>query len=190
MALDEIVLASASPRRREILAAAGIRFRVRVANVEEQQSPGEDPEAYARRLAREKAIAVASTEEGIVLGADTVVVLGQQVLEKPEDEADARRMLSLLAGREHEVITGIAILYEDIEIVDAVRTRVRFLPLTEAEIEEYAASGEPMDKAGAYAIQGLASKFIDHIDGCYSNVVGLPISLVYNHLRELADRRR
>jgi len=187
---EEIVLASASPRRREILSAAGLPFRVRVADIEEQRSPGEEPEAYARRLAREKAAAIARTEPGIILSADTVVVLGDRVFEKPADEADARRMLTLLAGREHEVITGIAILHEHGEIVDAARTRVRFAPLTNDEIAAYAATGEPMDKAGAYAIQGLASKFVERIDGCYSNVVGLPIALAYRHLREIGFPRR
>jgi len=190
VAWDEIVLASASPRRREILTAAGIPFRVRVAGIEEQPAPAEAPEAYARRLAREKAAAVAATESGIILAADTVVVIDQHILEKPADESDARRMLGLLSGREHEVITAIVLRNGADEIVDAARTRVRFLPLTSEEIAAYAASGEPIDKAGAYAIQGLASRFIESIDGCYFNVVGLPISVVYRHLRNLADGHR
>ena len=119
-----------------------------------------------------------------MLAADTVVVVDEHLLEKPRDHADARRMLSLLSGRDHEVLTGICLRSEDRKIVDAATTRVHFMRLTAEEIEEYVRSGEPMDKAGAYAIQGLASKFIDRIEGCYFNVVGLPMALVYQHLKK------
>lgn len=180
----KLVLASQSPRRKEILERAGIDFEVRVAGVPERVLPGEPPAAYVQRLAASKASAVAQPDE-IVLGADTVVVLDQHILEKPHDEADARRMLGMLSGREHSVLTGICLCHPDGRISDVAETRVRFATLTDEEIAEYAASGEPQDKAGAYAIQGLASKFIDRIDGCYFNVVGLPVSLVYRHLRAL-----
>lgn len=146
--------------------------------------PGEPPEAYAKRLACEKAAEVARREAGVVLAADTVVVVGDEILEKPADEADALRMLRLLSGRGHVVITGIAIRHPGGEIIDAERTTVRFSPLSELEIRGYVATGEPMDKAGAYAIQGWASRYVERIEGCYFNVVGLPIARVYRHLRE------
>jgi septum formation protein len=124
----------------------------------------------------------------VVLGADTTVVIDDHVLEKPRDTSDALRMIGLLSGREHEVITGICLRSESKKLVDVAITRVRFAKLTREEIETYAASGEPMDKAGAYAIQGLASKFIDRIEGDYFNVVGLPVALVYRHLRALLEQ--
>lgn len=179
------MLASQSPRRRELLQTAGIPFTVRISPVEEVRAAGEAPEDYVRRLARAKAEAVWQGGDEIVLGADTVVVLDQDVLEKPQDEADARRMLTLLSGREHAVITGICLRHGGGAIIDTVLTRVKFLTLSPAEIEAYAASGEPRDKAGAYAIQGLASKFVERIDGCFFNVVGLPVSAVYRHLQVL-----
>lgn len=179
------ILASQSPRRRELLAAAGFEFTVRARSVQEIRGPNEPPIDYVQRLAREKAEASRETATEIVLGADTVVVVDGQVLEKPVDAADARRMLGLLSGREHSVITGICIVHGEGAIVDHAETRVRFLPLSDAEIDAYVESGEPMDKAGAYAIQGLASKFVDRIDGCYFNVVGLPVSLVYRHWTSL-----
>ncbi len=185
--MPRLVLASQSPRRREILEAAGLEFIVRAFPVEEVRAQGEDPEAYVRRLAQAKA--EASWEQGsgdeIVLGADTVVVLDRHVLEKPGDVADARRMLKLLSGREHVVMTGICLRHSGGATVDAVSTRVRFADLSDAEIESYANSGEPLDKAGAYAIQGLASKFVESIDGCFFNVVGLPVSRVYRYLQSL-----
>jgi len=147
--------------------------------------PGETPVQYARRLALEKAAAALPRPGEIVLGADTVVVVDDQILEKPADAAEARAMLRLLSGREHAVITGICLVHDGGSVFDHASTQVRFAPLSEAEIEEYAASGEPMGKAGAYAIQGLASKFVEHIDGCYFNVMGLPISLMYRHWKAL-----
>jgi len=134
------------------------------------------------RLAREKAAAVALDSGRIVLGADTTVVIDGEILGKPADASDAARMLRRLSGRVHEVITGICIHGQ---VVDAAATRVWFAPLSETEIADYVATGDPMDKAGAYGIQGLASKFIPRIEGCYFNVMGLPISLVYSHLRVL-----
>ena len=180
-----LVLASRSPRRHELLATAGIPFTIRVREVEEIRAPGEAPEAYVRRLACAKAEAAWEHRDEIVLGADTIVVLDQSVLEKPLDDADARTMLRLLAGREHTVITGICLRHPGGMQVDSSATRVRFTPLTDAEIAEYVATGEPMDKAGAYAIQGLASKFVEGIEGCYFNVIGLPLSQVYRYLKSL-----
>ncbi len=181
-----LILASRSPRRREILAGAGIPHLVRPAEVDESIRDGEDAERYVRRVARAKAEAVDAAPGDVVLGADTVVVVDGEILGKPADEADARRMLRLLAGREHFVITGICLRSAGGVIEDAETTRVRFLPLSEQEIDAYVASGEPLDKAGAYAIQGLASKFIDRIEGCYFNVVGLPMAKVYGFLRAVS----
>ena len=180
-----LVLASQSPRRRELLTTAGFVFSVRVRPVEEVREPEEAPEAYVRRLAEAKADAAWEGREEIVLAADTVVVLDQEVLEKPNDAGDAHRMLRLLSGREHTVITGICLRHPGGRIVDHVSTAVRFKLLNDAEIAQYVASGEPMDKAGAYAIQGLASKFVERIDGCFFNVVGLPVSTVYRYLQAL-----
>ncbi len=181
-----LILASASPRRQEILRAAGLDFQVRVPNIEEVRDPSERPVDYVRRLARAKAeTALADAAADVILAADTVVVVDEHVLEKPSDNADASRMLALLSGRDHQVITGICLHRGETSIVDHATTRVRFAPLTASEIAGYVATGEPMDKAGAYAIQGYASKFIEGIEGCYFNVVGLPIALVYRHLKEL-----
>lgn len=183
--MRELILASASPRRRELLTVAGFRFALRVRPVDETREPGESPEDYVKRLAREKAEAAWESRDEIVLGADTTVVVGDHVLEKPRDEADARAMLRLLSGRTHAVITGICLRHANGAVLDAESTRVHFIELTDREIDDYVASGEPMDKAGAYAIQGLASKFVDRIDGCYFNVMGLPIALLYRRLKEI-----
>ena len=180
-----LVLASTSARRQQILTAAGIPFTVRAPQVQEQRRQDESPEAYVRRLAEEKAFAVPITAGELVLAGDTVVVVDQHILEKPRDQADALRMLRLLSGRDHHVITGICLRTDSRKIVDTATTRVHFVPLTEPELASYVASGEPMDKAGAYAIQGLASRFIDRVEGGYFNVVGLPMSLVYRHLKTL-----
>jgi septum formation protein len=180
-----LILASQSPRRRELLATAGIPFTLRVRQVEEIRAPGEPPDDYVRRLARAKADAAWENRNEIVLGADTVVVLDQEVLEKPRDAADARSMLRRLAGREHTVITGICLRHPGGAYVDSTSTRVHFTPITDAEIDAYVATGEPMDKAGAYAIQGLASKFVERVEGCYFNVIGLPLSQVYRYLKTL-----
>ncbi len=179
-----IVLASASPRRAEILSNAGIPFvRDVPKDIDETPLAGERAKDYVIRLAREKAEAVAIDPDRIVLGADTTVVVGDEILGKPSDAGDAARMLRLLSGRAHEVITGICLRDCRGCIVDAATTRVWFSPLSGTEIEAYVSSGEPMDKAGAYGIQGLASKLITRIEGCYFNVMGLPISMVYAHLR-------
>jgi septum formation protein len=181
-----LVLASKSPRRREILANAGFEFQVVTTDIPEVRRYGEDPLHYVRRLAQDKANAVSDTHrENVVLAADTVVVLDLHVLEKPRDADDVRRMLRLLSGRDHEVSTGICLRFGDRTIVDTETTTVHFVHLSEAEIDEYLASGEPMDKAGAYAIQGRASKFISRVEGCYFNVVGLPIALVYRYWKSL-----
>jgi len=178
----KLVLASQSPRRSEILRQAGIPFEVRAASVDETPLPDETPERYVQRLAEQKALAISAGPNEAVLGADTTVVINGEMLGKPVDAADARRMLELLSGRRHEVLTGICLKYGLNVVRDWAVTAVWFAPLTAADIDAYVATGEPMDKAGAYAIQGLASKFIEKIEGCYSNVVGLPIALVYRHL--------
>jgi septum formation protein len=176
-----LILASQSPRRAEILRQAGIPFVVRAAPVDEDLLPGEMPDTYVRRLAQAKARAVEATGDEIVLGADTTVVVDQEILAKPADAIDAHRMLTLLSGRRHEVMTGICLRRGEEMICDHAVTAVWFAAMTEQEIDDYVASGEPMDKAGAYAVQGAASKFIPRIEGCYFNVVGLPIALVYRH---------
>jgi len=181
-----LILASASPRRAELLTAAGIPFEVRPAHIDETLRPGEDARTYVSRLAVEKARAIAAHANGRpVLAADTVVVINSQVLGKPVDADDAKRMLRLLSGRTHEVLTAVALLSAEPNqresAVDArtESTAVEFGRLDTAEIEWYVATGEPSDKAGAYAIQGLASRFVTRIEGSYSNVVGLPVALVY-----------
>jgi len=179
-----IVLASQSPRRQELLTQAGVPFVVRVAGIPEIRGAGEQPEDYVQRLAREKAAAVPSLSDEFVLAADTTVVVDGAVLEKPASADDAARMLRALGGREHFVLTGVCLRHEGREWFGVERTRVQFAPLTEAEILEYAATGEPMDKAGAYAIQGQASKFVTAIEGCYFNIVGLPVARVYAMLKE------
>jgi septum formation protein len=178
-----LVLASQSPRRSEILRQAGIPFIVRAAPVDETARAGETAERYVARLAEAKARAAPAGAGETVLGADTTVAIDHHVLGKPEDEADARRMLALLSGRRHEVLTGVCLRRGESFAIAVESTAVWFAPLTAREIADYAASGEPMDKAGAYAIQGLASKFIERIEGCYYNVVGLPVALVYRMLR-------
>jgi septum formation protein len=179
------VLASASPRRQELLRAAGIPFEVQPANIAEEPRPGEDAESCARRLAREKAIAIAKQRPNdLVLGADTVVVIDKQILSKPNDATDARRMLRLLSGRNHQVITGVCLVFRGQMSVRSETTSVEVAEILDQEIADYVATGEPMDKAGAYAIQGMAARWIPRIEGDYSNVVGLPIALVWRMLRD------
>jgi septum formation protein len=185
-----LILASQSPRRRELLTTAGFEFTVRARPVEEVRAPGEDPREYVTRLARAKAEAAYEGPGEIVLGADTVVVLEDRVLEKPHHAASAKAMLRALSCREHVVLTGICLRHRDGAIVDCESTRVSFVQLDEREIADYVASGEPVDKAGAYAIQGLASKFIDRIDGCNFNVMGLPLALFYKHWKALTGSPR
>jgi septum formation protein len=180
-----LILASASPRRAELLRNAGIEFEVTPAHVPELRQPGEPAEEFVRRLAREKGQAVAGQQPSrLVLGADTEVVVDGEVLGKPRDADDAERMLRLLSGRSHAVITGVCLLGPGIADTRAETTRVSFDVLSDEEISAYIASGEPLDKAGAYAIQGIASRWITRLDGCYFNVVGLPVPLVYRMLRE------
>lgn len=184
-----LILASASPRRAELLASAGFRFDVVPADVDETPWPGEVPEAYAMRIAREKAEAVFNRRRksgNPVLAADTVVVSDGEILGKPNDSADARRMLRRLSNAAHDVHTAVVVRTPVGERAEVMTTRVRFRPLDDSEIDWYVASGEPDGKAGAYAIQGRAARFIDHIDGSWSNVVGLPIATVYRLLKELS----
>jgi septum formation protein len=178
---EKLILASGSPRRTEILNRAGWPHEVMVAGIDESVRPQEDPATYVQRLARSKAEAVAQRlESGLVLGADTTVVIDRQILGQPGDEADARRMLALLNGRWHEVMTGVALVRVGGEArVDYERTRVRFAEMSRAEIDWYVASGEAFGKAGAYGIQGKAALFIEEIEGDYFNIMGLPIRLVY-----------
>jgi nucleoside triphosphate pyrophosphatase len=182
-----LVLASNSPRRRELLRNAGFQFDVRPSGIEENRLPGEPPEDFARRLARGKALDVArqSNPASLVLGADTVVAINGEILEKPVDAADAARMLRTLSGHTHRVITGVCLIRAPEAVLAWTHetTLVTFRKLTEEEIASYVASGEPFDKAGGYAIQGLASRFVPRIEGCYFNVVGLPIPLVYEMVK-------
>ena len=183
-----LILASSSPRRQELLRAAGIWFTVSPANVAEEHRAGESPQAYSERLAGDKARAVwdVTAQDGntFVLGADTIVVVDEHILEKPANSEDAARMLNMLSGRTHVVITSVCLMGRSIEDVRSELTTVYVNALSAGEIEEYVATGEPMDKAGAYAIQGIASRWIPRIEGDYSNVVGLPVALVYRMLKE------
>jgi septum formation protein len=182
---SKLVLASASPRRSELLRNAGIAFVADPAHLVEVRGDHESPEEYVRRLAREKAQAVfARHPSEFVLGADTEVVVDGGVLGKPRDVADAARMLRLLSGRSHFVMTGVCLLGPGVEDTRIEITTVTFGSIAEKDAEEYAASGETLDKAGGYAIQGIASRWITRIEGCYFNVVGLPVPLVYRLLRE------
>jgi septum formation protein len=188
--MRRLILASASPRRRELLAQAGFTFEVRPAHVNEDARPDEDPIAYVVRLARVKAQAVfaeLNDPHAVVLGADTTVTLDGHILAKPEDAADAARMLRMLSGRTHTVITGVAVATARGTEVAAEVTCVQFLTLSDEEIAAYIATGEPMDKAGAYGIQGFAAKWIPRIQGCYFNVVGLPLALVTTMLEQTSQ---
>lgn len=183
--LPKLILASASPRRAEILSAVGWEFEKLAADVDESELAGEAPAAYVERLAREKAYAVAGIRpDSIILGADTTVVVEGQIVGKPVDLIDARRMLCMLSGRWHEVLTGVAVIDER-EIRSAVQsTRVKFSVMSEDEIDLLAERGDPLDKAGAYAVQAQAALFIEAIEGDYWNVVGLPVSLVYSLIKK------
>jgi septum formation protein len=190
--LEPLVLASSSPRRAKILRAVGWPFETQAADVDETRAEAEEAVSYVERLAREKAEAVAGARLfGLVLGADTVVVTDGRVLGKPRDDAEAREMLRLLGGREHEVLTGVALVRAETKRVAVAheRTRVRFGAMTDAEIEWYVETGEPSDKAGAYAVQGRAALFIEAIAGDYWNVVGLPVRLVYRLAKEMSEVR-
>ncbi len=180
-----LLLASASPRRAELLAAAGFSFEVVPADVDERLLPGESPEAHVARLSVAKARAVATVDRDVVVvGADTVVVVDGDVLGKPADDAEAAAMLERLSGRVHDVLTGLTVRRGQIERTAVERTAVRFAALSAIDLAWYVASGEPRDKAGAYGVQGLASRFITRVEGSYSNVVGLPVATL---CRLLAD---
>ena len=179
-----LILASASPRRRELLTRAGITVEVDPADVDERPEQGESPERYVERVAQLKASAGARRHpDRPVLGADTVVVVDGKVLGKPADPEDAARMLRRLAGRTHHVLTGVALAWDGQITTQVERTEVAMSAMSEEDVAWYVASGEPMDKAGAYAIQGLASRFVTRIEGSYSNVVGLPVATVVELLR-------
>lgn len=180
----QLVLASASPRRRELLAQAGLPVIIRPANIPEAPTPGESPAAYVARLAREKAQAVPASPHEAILAADTTVVAGQDILEKPADAPAARRMLMQLSATRHEVLTGVCLGWQGQLFEHVERTVVEFAALTPTEIDWYVASGEPFDKAGGYGIQGLASRYISRIEGCFFNVVGLPVPRVYQMLKQ------
>ena len=186
---EKIVLASKSPRRAEILTAVGWESESIAADIDETRNPDEDAISYVKRLATLKAETVATRFPGsLVLGADTVVVIGEEILGQPRDDEDARRMLRLLSGRWHMVLTGVALVRFGIPprvVVEHATTRVRFYQMTADEIDWYIATGEPRDKAGAYAIQGRGALFIEGIQGDYFNVVGLPIRLVYDLSRRI-----
>ncbi len=181
-----LVLASASPRRRELLAAAGVAFTVESPDVDESPLEGETPAGCVERLALLKArTLLARHPSDIVLGADTTVVLDGRMLAKPADDVEAEEMLTALSGRIHEVLTGVAIVTSTVERSMVEKTLVSMVAMTREEIAWYIASGEPRDRAGAYAIQGLASRFIPRIEGSYSNVVGLPVAAVLQLMREM-----
>jgi septum formation protein len=186
-----LILASASPRRAELLRAAGFEFSIRAVDVDERTRAGEPPDVYVRRLAAEKSFAAAggpAKDSGpIILAADTAVVVDGMILGKPTDDQDAERMLRLLAGRRHEVMTGVSLRRGAYEIGRVVKTTVEFAPLSETDVAWYIASGEGRDKAGGYAIQGLAGRFVRGILGSYSNVVGLPIAIVHELLSDIAS---
>jgi septum formation protein len=179
-----LILASSSPRRAELLRAAGIDFTIRAAGVDETVRPGESPRDYVLRLSRDKARAVLQDGE-LALGADTTVVVNGKIIGKPADAEEAGRMLRSLSGQWHEVLTGVTLARADRVISAVSSTRVKFAEISDAEIEWYVSTGEPMDKAGAYAIQGHASLFVESIEGSYSNVVGLPMRLTYQLAQEM-----
>lgn len=194
MSRPPIILASGSPRRRDLLASLGIDFDVVIPDVDETQSPGEDPGSYVVRLARAKAAAVSDAGPAsgprsgpgrLVIAADTTVALGEEIIGKPIDRADAERILRRLSGRTHSVYSGVALAYRDTVVSELVRTSVSFCDLSEADIEWYVATGEPDDKAGAYGMQGTGNVFVDRIDGNPSNVIGLPLPTVIALAREL-----
>jgi septum formation protein len=180
--IRKLVLASASPRRRELLASLGLDFEVRVPNIEEQSLPDENPRDFVERLAREKAAAIQVDAETVLIAADTIVVQGNRILGKPSDEAEALDMLSGLSGQSHEVITGVCIRKGLRTDVISISTQVIFRTVKKQELIRYIASGCPMDKAGAYAIQGGAAHMVKEIRGSYTNVVGLPLCEVHELL--------
>jgi septum formation protein len=179
--LPELILASGSPRRAEILTSVGWPFKKIVPSIDESELPGENPEEYVKRLAKEKAEAISIDHPSeTILGADTTVVIDKQIIGKPKDKEDARRMISLLSGNWHEVLTGVAIVRNGSTSVGIQKTRVKFSDMTDREIKYLVECGDPLDKAGGYAVQAQAALFIEGIEGDYWNVVGLPINLVYS----------
>jgi septum formation protein len=194
-----LILASASPRRADLLRAAGLAFETMSVGVDERAHAGEMPEAYVRRLAAAKSSRAleqlrGSPETGpndagvdvhVILGADTVVVVDGELFGKPRDAGDARRMIDRLSGRRHDVLTGVSLRHGDRELDRVAATAVFFAPMSTADVDWYVRTGEGLDKAGGYAIQGLASRFVERIEGSYSNVVGLPVALIYALLGEL-----
>jgi septum formation protein len=193
----QILLASASPRRAEILRNAGIEFSVFVTDVDETRHANESADTYVSRVAAAKTEKAAAhlrrtSQQATVIAADTVVLAEGQILGKPTDAADARRMLALLSGKSHEVRTGLAIVADPAEVpgVQVVTTIVHFAKLTNGEIDAYLETGEPFDKAGAYGIQGIGGKFVTGIEGCYFNVMGLPLSRVWAALEAIEARTR
>ena len=195
----KLILASKSPRRAEILRAVGWPFEAVAANIDETRAPDEDAVSYVKRLAHTKAATVAERVPGrVILGADTIVVIDGEILGQPGDAENARRMLNLLSGKWHEVLTGVALINDQSQdarvVVDHAVTRVRFGQMSEEEVDWYVATHEPLDKAGAYAIQGHAALFIEEVQGDYFNIVGLPIRLIYELLNKTnltpADERR
>lgn len=190
-----LILASASPRRAELLTSAGYSFSVQTADVDERVRPGEAPEDYVQRLAIEKARAVlertdTAANDVLTVGADTAVIIDRDILGKPVDDEDSGRMVQRLAGRPHRVLTGVSVCSRSLQFDAVDETLVFFREMTAAEVAWYVASGEGRDKAGAYAIQGLASRFIPRIDGSYSNVVGLPVAVVAELLARAETRLR
>jgi nucleoside triphosphate pyrophosphatase len=188
----KLILASSSPRRAEVLRNAGFVFQIRPAPVDETRLPHEEAEEYVQRVAQAKAQAAAAQareagERAIVIAADTTVLVEGQILAKPEDAGDARRMLRLLSGKTHEVLTALAVINISTgqESLHVEKTRVEIVKLSDEEIENYIASGEPFDKAGAYGIQGIAGRFAARINGCYFNVLGMPLSRFWSTLHEL-----
>jgi septum formation protein len=189
IAFVRLILASASPRRAELLRAAGFDFDVVAANVDESIRRDEPPSAYVRRLAADKSAAVVARQDVLILAADTAVVVDGDILGKPRDDEEAAAMLRRLSGRRHEVLTGISLRQNSHEVGRVETTAVFFSPLSEDDVTWYVASGEGRDKAGAYAIQGLASRFIPRIEGSYSNVVGLPVATVFELITEISGTR-
>ena len=179
-----LILASQSPRRKELLGLLGIDFEIRVADIDEAMDSAADPRDEVARVSRLKALAVPRQEDDVVIAADTIVVCQGKILGKPKNEADAKQMLRLLSGRSHQVMTGMTVLRGQLETVVTEVTQIHFRPLSDKEIDRYIASGEPMDKAGAYGIQGGAALFCSHMAGDYYNVMGLPLCTLVQKLAQ------
>ena len=180
----QIILASASPRRKELLSQLGLDFTIAIPHVDEKTRQGEHPEDFCRRISMEKAAIIRQDyPDALIIAADTIVVIDGKILGKPHEEKDARDYLTLLEGRTHEVYTGYTIMYKGENKTKVIRTRVHFRAMSEKEILWYIATGEPLDKAGAYAVQGIGSIFVDRLEGSYTNVIGLPLSDLYCDLK-------